>query len=367
MARIRNPFRDRLEYYGLRGVVGLAQCFEPEQNLHSAAALGSAFFRLWTKRAHRAIDHLAKSFPDWPKEKIELTAERSIQHMLQIFLVDALIMPRLITPNTWAQYLHLPGIENALQTMQEDEPTILVTGHVGNWELLGYTLGILGFDVAALARPLDNPLLNRYLVDIREARGLRIITKFGATKELHSILDRGGMVGLLADQNAGEGGMFVPFFGRLASTYKSIGLLAQRYNARIVCGVAVRDWMTMRYTFTCNDIIRPEDWDDQPDSLYYISARVNRALEGMIRMAPEQYLWIHRRWKSRPRHERRGKPVPASLERKLRSLPWMTSDEVEAVIDHSNRMSAEQRRSSPRPAPLVEVEPPKTPSAGAAT
>ena len=79
-------------------------------------------------------------------------------------------------------------------------------------------------------------------------------------------------------------------------------------------------------------IITPEDWEGQPDPLFYVTARYNRAIETMIRAAPEQYLWLHRRWKSRPRHEREGRPMPDRLRAKLRALPWMTPSELDRIV-----------------------------------
>ena len=89
------------------------------------------------------------------------------------------------------------------------------------------------------------------------------------------------------------------------------------------------------------DIIRPEDWANQPDPLFYVTARYRRAIETMVRRAPEQYLWMHRIWKSRPRHERDGKPVPRALAEKIRSLPWLSENEADAIIERSNREAAE--------------------------
>ena len=77
------------------------------------------------------------------------------------------------------------------------------------------------------------------------------------------------------------------------------------------------------------DLIMPRDWMSQPDPLYYVTARYMRAIENMVLACPEQYLWMHRRWKSRPRHERTGKPLPTSMRRKLESLPWMN----QALLD----------------------------------
>jgi KDO2-lipid IV(A) lauroyltransferase len=158
---------------------------------------------------------------------------------------------------------------------------------------------------------------------------MRIITKWGATERMAKVMQAGDMLGFIGDQNAGDGGLFVPFFGRLASAYKSIGLLAMNYDAPIICGYARRTPGPRRrfhYRIGAADIIYPRDWARRPDPLYYITARYTRAIEHMIRLAPDQYLWVHRRWKSRPRHERRGRPIPDNLRRKLESLPWMTDD-----------------------------------------
>jgi KDO2-lipid IV(A) lauroyltransferase len=252
--------------------------------------------------------------------------------MFQLFMVDAVATPRRITETSWPRYLRIGRLEGVLDRLLRSEPTIFITGHCGNWELLGYALAVIGFPLYALARPLDNPQLNRWVLGIREARGMRIITKWGATPILQEVLRSGGRVAFIADQNAGDQGLFVPFFGRLASSYKSIGLLAMRYEVPIVCGFAPRLAGRFEYELTTTDVIRPDDWADRPDPLYYITARYNRAMEMMIRRAPEQYLWVHRRWKSRPRHERLGRPMPGRLIAKLESLPWLTPREIDRLV-----------------------------------
>src|SRR4029079_18601184 len=132
------------------------------------------------------------------------------------------------------------------------------------------------------------------------------------------------------NETAAAKALFVPFSGRLASSYKSIGLLAVRNNVPIVVGSAVRlPGNRFKYELECSDVIEPAEWADQPDPLFYVVARFNRAMETMIRKTPEQYLWMHRRWRSRPRHERMGKPMPERLIDKLRSLPWMTQAELQ--------------------------------------
>ena len=208
----------------------------------------------------------------------------------------------------------------------------MVTGHLGNWEVLGYLLGVIGLRLHAVFRPLDNPLISDWLFGIRQRRGLQLITKWGASQQMLDVLDDGGILGFIADQNAGDNGLFVPFFGRLASTYKSIGLLALKQNVPIVCGSARRIDQSFQYEITVGDIIYPQQWQTQPDPLYYITARYMRAIEMMIRECPDQYLWMHRRWKSRPRHERTGAAMPARLHENIERLPWLDQAELARLL-----------------------------------
>ncbi len=297
-----------------------------------ASALGTLLHRMNKKRCERTEGNIRRSYPDWPEHHVREVAEKSLQHMLKVFLVDSMVTPRLVTPETWPQYVQLGDIEPMLDRVVRGKPAILVTGHCGNWELAGHILAVLGYPCVALARPIDNPLVNRYLLGIREARGMKIITKWGATPILQETLQSGGRVGFIADQNAGDRGMFVPFFGRLASSYKSIGLLAMRYKVQVIVAGAMRVGEQFQFRAHCFDSFGPDDWADQPDPLFYITARFNRGIETMIRSAPEQYLWVHRRWKSRPRHEREGKEPPARLIAKLEALPWMTQELLHEVL-----------------------------------
>lgn len=333
MAHKQSAIVNWSQYLALRGLNGFIQSFHIEQNLETAALVGSLFCKFNRKRRERTELHIAQSYPEWPAERVRQTALRSMEHMFKLFMVESFVAPRLVTPSTWSTYLRLGDLRPLLNMLIKHEPAIFVTGHFGNWELLGTAMSAIGYPFVALARPLDNPLINRWLFGLREARGMKIITKWGATSVLQDTLRDGGRVGFIADQNAGDQGMFVPFFGRLASTYKSIGLLAMRYNVPIVAGSAVRLNDRFEYEISHADLIRPEEWAPQPDPLFYITARYSRAIEQMVRRAPDQYLWIHRRWKSRPKHEREGQPMPRKLIEKLEALPWMTQEELSRLSE----------------------------------
>ncbi len=306
--------------------------------MQTSRLIGAFYYKCNSKRRTRATKNICASFPQLSEEAGKALAQKSMEHMFQLFIAECVQMPHLITPTTWQKYVEFKGMEKVAARLAENKPTIFITGHCGNWELLGYSLSVLGYSIAALARPLDNVLINNWVLDIRQKYGLQIITKWGSVPILQEIIEAKSNVGFIADQNAGDRGMFVPFFGRLASSYKSIGLLAMRYKIPIAAVHAKRVHGQFKYEIVTTDFITPEDWSTQPDPLYYITARYNRAIEQMIRNAPEQYLWLHRRWKSRPKFELNNEPMPQKLYGQLKSLPWMTNEELQSLCScyHSN-------------------------------
>jgi KDO2-lipid IV(A) lauroyltransferase len=321
-----------------------------------AAARAFATSRINRKKFPRAIHNLSDAYPEWSADRVHDTAIAAYEHLFQLG-VEVLYAPRLITEDGFSRHLSIRHVMRAARRLIEGGPAILITGHVGNWELVGYAVSMLGFPMHAVYRPLDLPPLDRWIRYTRQRQGLNLVSKFDVMRDIPLVLEAKQTVGFVADQSGGDRGMFVPFFGRLTSTYKSIGLMAMQYNTPMLCGFARRlrpeepdpdalDGVvpeavagnpSMRYVAEVTDVFGPEDWKAQPDPLFYITARYRRALENMIRAAPEQYLWMHRMWRSRPAHERQGKPFPEALRAKLAALPWMTSEELERIVDRSGR------------------------------
>ena len=333
----RSTIRNLAEYLPARLAASVVNCFPPERNLSTCDLLARAYSIAAPRHAQRAMDNLHASFPGWDHARLKRTAHESIRYLFQLAMVDAMTLDRSMRPCNWHRRLELSGVKDAMDLIAGGGPLLLLTGHCGNWELLGYALSVVGYPIHALARPLDNPLLNRWLLGIRQAWGLQVLTKWGATPEMQRIIKEGGRLGFIADQNAGDGGIFVPFFGRLASAYKSIALLAMHHEVPIIVATARRCHQSVNYEIVLGDVIRPEDWAEQEDPLYYVTARYTHALEKLIRQCPSQYLWMHRRWKSRPKHVLAGRAMPDSLARRIAALPWYSDTEVEAIIDTSNQ------------------------------
>jgi KDO2-lipid IV(A) lauroyltransferase len=341
------------------GVLGLSNA------LALADTLGEQAPRLLKKHFRRATDNLREAYPEMPEHEVRALGVRCYQHLFRIGM-EFVYTPRLLSKDSSPRHLAFTDVTPALRELLQQKKTLLITGHVGNWELIGYAISMLGFPMHAVYRPLDLAPLDEWVYGTRQRRGLTLVSKFGAVRALPPVLERGEPVGLVADQSGGDRGLFCPFFGRLTSTYKSVGILAMQSNATIVCGFARRlrpgedppagawnETVTgggtltdpehaggLRYSVEVVDRFGPEDWEGQPDRLFYITARYRRAIEEMVRRAPEQYFWMHRIWRSRPPHERQNKPFPPQLKDKLLALPWMTQESVDALIERSNRDAA---------------------------
>ncbi|MBC8107153.1 MAG: lysophospholipid acyltransferase family protein [Anaerolineae bacterium] len=303
MAKPRNDLVDRLQYVGLRLVSMWMHCWPIEMNLGFARLLGDFMYVIDKRHRDRAMGNLRRSFPDMPERQRREMARQSMQQLFMLF-VEVMFTTRLVRIDTIAQVFELTNFDEVLRLlMKRDRGLIMLTGHYGNWEVLGYALATLGFETTSVARPLDNPHVNRWLLGVRERAGQRIIAKKGATDEVTDVLEKKGVVGFIADQNAGPKGVFVDFFGRKASTYKSIALLAMQYEVPVVIGYAQRLADRFHFRMATQDIIRPEDWKEQPEPMRYITQRYTKAIEDIVRRDPGQYLWVHRRWKSRPKGE----------------------------------------------------------------
>ena len=305
MARPRNKYADYLVYIGARLFAMLVQVFSWEANYRTARWMSDLLYFFDRKHRDIAIRHLQLSFPDWPEHEIRRVARASMREMI-CFGMEFLFTHRVITPARWRHHARLANqAENVRLLTERKGGIVYIAGHFGNWERVGYTLAILGFDGFAVARPLDNPYLNRYVMDIRQKKGLTILDKKGATERMDDILTSRRYVSFIADQDAGRKGLFVDFFGRPASTGKAPALIAMRYEVPVVVSYGLR--LDHRYGFEIGieRVIHPREWADKPDPIRWITQEYTTAMEDVIRRSPEQYLWIHRRWKHRPRGQAR--------------------------------------------------------------
>ena len=303
MAKPRNNVKDYLACQAMKlfemcvRMVPVGVCYD------TARWIGDVMYRLDGRHRRRAMEHLRRSFPHWNQQQIDQAARGSMRSLVYLGL-EVMLTTRLLTPHTWRRHVHLSNMQQALRLLLEDHRgLIMLTGHFGNWEVVGYTLATLGFPTVAIARSLDNPYLNEHVLGIRERTGMKIVDKSGATQSVQEVLDRHGVVGFIADQDAGRKGAFVDFFGRKAATYKIIALMAMEYDVPVVIGYGRRLGAAFEFEIGVQQVILPSQWADKPDPVMWITQEYTKALEEVVRRTPEQYLWVHRRWKHRPKGE----------------------------------------------------------------
>lgn len=299
----RSQVLDWLGYVLMRVILCILYLFPVRRNLRFACFLGNLMWTHYHRGRDRALENLRAAFPEkdhaWHCE----TGRKSFQHIVML-TIDLLFTPRLVRKENWRDYAHVINIERAKWMMQEGKGLLMLTGHYGNFEIIGYALGLFGFNIYSIARPLDNRFINDYLYRVRERNGQKIIDKKGAADLMVDLTEQGATLCFIADQDAGRKGVFVDFFGRKASSYKSIGLLALQYNKPIVVGVCRQVPGEFFFEVEVGRLIEPVEWSSKDNPLQWITQEYNSVLEALIRKDPTQYWWVHRRWKTRPKEER---------------------------------------------------------------
>ena len=232
------------------------------------------------------------------------------QHLF-LLILEVAHAPRKIHETNWRKYVKLTNDDTLVRLLLEDRPVMIVTAHFGNFEVSGYLLGLLGFPTYTIARTLDNPHINNFLGSFRGKTGQYIIAKNGAFDEILQVLAGNGTMTLLADQYAGTKGCWVDFFGRPASAHKAISLLSLDNDATVVTASGTRRGKPLQFELKVTATADPRDTSGDLGTIKSLTQWYTTRLEEMIREAPGQYWWLHRRWKDR-RKKRKAKRQAAA-------------------------------------------------------
>jgi KDO2-lipid IV(A) lauroyltransferase len=281
------------------------------QTLSFSAARGLAKGLAWlayrADRRHREVakENLRHAFPGRYQEAELDRLIRAVYLHFCTMLTEIILLPRKMHPCNWRRYMSLGNGRDIIGCLLSSRPLLIVTGHLGNWEMAGYALGLLGFRTNAVARPLDNPYLDQFLRTFREKTGQRILAKHGDFERMQALLDGAGVIATLVDQDAGQRGLFVDFFGRPASTHKAIALLSLEHQVPLMVVGTPRVAEPMTYEVRAAEVIYPEQYEERRDAVKAMTQRFTAAFESLVQQAPAQYFWLHRRWKHQPVKPRR--------------------------------------------------------------
>lgn len=299
-----------VQYGVVRGAAMLVQALPPELAERAARAMGRLYFRLDGPRRRAALENLRVAFGATKDEaERRRLAVASFEHAF--VLLFEIVLRQRIVPNLRAfrASTRIFGDEQAARDeLREGRGGFLLTGHFGSWETAGAYLSYERVPFTAVARSVPNPYVQDFLTGTRR-QSFGVFGKSGAVESSLRVIRKGGWVAVLGDQNAGRHGVFVPFFGVPASTYPFVATLAAMYDVRVYFGAAIRRGSRFRYDFHMRRYVPPAEATHDERRLHLLET-YHRWLEEMIAMAPEQYFWMHRRWKTRPIGEENGPHLP---------------------------------------------------------
>lgn len=287
---------DRLEYAAFAGVIAAAGKLSRERAEQLGESLGRFGYRRLKIRRKVVEEHLKRAFPERNDVWQRATAEAAYAHVGRE-MMTTLRLSHASRADVMGIMRHEVGRERLHELYNEGKGVVLVGGHFGNWELGSASLAAQGLPVDAIYQPQRNPLFNAALIEARHRLGLELIPRAGATKLALERLRQGRVLAVLSDQNAGRTGIYVPFFGRLASTHRGAALLAVRAGAPLFFGAAIRDG---DHYYGITEEISVSREGKLGDVVKRLTAGYTAYLENLVRRWPEQYFWHHRRWKTRP-------------------------------------------------------------------
>ncbi|MDD5492088.1 MAG: lysophospholipid acyltransferase family protein [bacterium] len=286
-----------LEYLLVYIFICLVRFLPYRWSLQIGSGLGALVFKVWSRRRQITIQNLAKVFP--AKSSVEI---RNIA--IQVYRNIGKTLIEFIVAGAWSKnqllaQVSFAGREHLDAALAKGKGVVFLGAHFGNWELLGIALTAVGYKISVIARPLDNPLLDKIVTNIRAKFGTRIMANSNSIKDVIRVLRKNESIGILMDQNLYENATFVDFFGELAATTPIIPLLAQKTGVAIV---PIRMLRLNNNMFKV--IIEPElVLKDIPDRQEYVRVNTrlcNEVIERWIKLDPEQWFWVHNRWKTRP-------------------------------------------------------------------
>ena len=291
--------KDAVAYHLTRFALWLPSTVSLPRALALADRVGDLVYVGLPSTRRLALEHLRIAFGDTlPADARARIARESFRNSARCLVEVAKfddIRPR------FDQYASVEGWEHWERVRDSGRGAIVVTGHVGNWELLGAYFASRGIPVAAIARRINDARLNQLLVDFRAASGMRTILREGptASREILKILKARGILALLIDQDIKAASVSVPFFGRPARTPAAAAALALRRGLPIVpCFAARRPEGGQRFTIMAPMYATPTG--DRRHDVVELTRRFTAVLEDRIRQNPAEWVWWHKRWRRRP-------------------------------------------------------------------
>jgi KDO2-lipid IV(A) lauroyltransferase len=266
------------------------------------ARIGALAFRVLGRLRRVGLRNLEMAFPEKgvaERERLLRVEYRNLGYLLAEFCQ----MPGYSADGA-SRFIRYEGLENYLRARDRGKGVLVLTGHLGAWELSSFYHSLMGMPMGMVIRRLDNPLVDAFVNRVRCLHGNRVIHKDDFARGLIASMRAGETVGILMDTNmTPPQGVFVPFFGVEACTASGMARIALKTGAAVVPGFLLWEGSEQKYVLRFGEEVAVVSSGDAEADALANTARFTEVIEGYIRRYPEQWLWMHRRWKTRPAGE----------------------------------------------------------------
>ena len=271
----------------------------------TGSLIGRLGYLLDKKNRNIALENLARAFPDRDKKDIAGIAGKVFENLGRSAaeFVHIASQPPDSVKRMLNKWVIIEGQNYVNNAIMNNKGIIYLGAHFGNWELLGQVLSTNKCTFNVIARPIDNRRLNRIIISLRSVLGANVLLKKGVLRDTLRVLKKGGAVGILLDQNTSrEEGVFVDYFGQPAATNKGLALIAMKSGASVIPVFIVRE-DTYRHRVVYLPEIEIKRSDNLERDVITYTKKFTSIIESFVRDHPEQWFWMHRRWKTMPLNE----------------------------------------------------------------
>jgi Kdo2-lipid IVA lauroyltransferase/acyltransferase len=298
------PLIDYAVYLVVRTLIALVQALPLSMVESISHYLGWFCWHVLRLRRKTIEENFSIAFPDSSSEERDQIALTMWRHLF-LMIAEITQAPRKLRRSNWRNHSSISNYRDTIRMLIDERPKVIISGHLGNFEVGGYLLAMHGFPTHSIARPLDNAYLDRFVNEFRGATGQYMLPKQGSGPEVAELLEKGGTLVLLGDQAGGKGGCWVDFFGKPASTHKAVAVFSLGSQAPTMVTAALRQGKPMSFCMKVSGIVDPADMGFEYGSVPLLTQWYTRNLEHLVRDNPDQYWWVHRRWKGDPSDRKR--------------------------------------------------------------
>ncbi|MBI5207138.1 MAG: lysophospholipid acyltransferase family protein [Candidatus Firestonebacteria bacterium] len=291
-----------LEYGFIKYISNYVERNTLEKSYKFAKKLGNLSYNIDKKHCNIARDNLIKSFGNEKSpEEIEKIISQNFINIAYIG-VEFLYLPK-FDKSFLEKNVIVEGIHHFENALKEGKGVINITGHLGNWELLGALYTLYGFDLSVIARRQSNSLVNTFVLAQRTNKNINIIPHKEANRKSLKALKNNHILGVIADQDAGANGIFVNFFGRPASTARGPAVLYRKTESPVIMSFLLRD-EPGKFRLIVEKPLKFIKTENKDNDVLFNTLLWSNILEMYIRRYPEQWFWVHRRWKTKKTREK---------------------------------------------------------------